>query len=641
MVSPDLAPSPEVFRAPYQPSELEAVARLLLRDRPIRVVPGPWWSYFPERNEVVYPSNLLSEWPAPRSLGALCHEIAEVLYSGPDAVPVVRSFTEAATRAGCASESALLLFNVLNDLRVNRSYIDAFPGSRRYFAAVYETLSLVLKDDLKNQGKRSAPLPHHVFLDSITRRWAIEFLHTARVDTKPSDERVRRALSTSWVAVVRAIAADDLTEFSLIVQADVLPAYGALVQASVEALRRASDQPETDSDEPPRMEEDGEEAALLPDDLRSLVRGSPADESPAVSWVLLASEDDQPTEDEGPRPIRPVPTAPNGETRPPSVVSGTRWTGGVVQKFRRLGRRSQMVSAYEEFNYVEAVRRLQPQIDALLQGSPSRDGLIAILNRRRFGTLDPFRRPRRRRRGDSGDIDADHPEHLRLAPSIAFLKGQRQARDDSQKDFAHAILLDVSGSIVQKGYRSRKFDQLIDTFVIFCEIHQRLKLPIELIVFSDRCTVARPFDETRYDNLSIAPNSSYVIRDFSYVVRDMYRADHGETHETPALDRAIADLSSERGLKTIFVVTDGISSDRTLLTERLLEIEHRNQYLPPRERLMLLAFGLGLAENEFNQSYQPESDGQPIQCSSGKLVPNLESLATIVCDAVDLRIRTA
>ena len=45
--------------------------------------------------------------------------------------------------------------------------------------------------------------------------------------------------------------------------------------------------------------------------------------------------------------------------------------------------------------------------------------------------------------------------------------------------------------------------------------------------------------------------------------------------------------------------------------------------------------------SEFNASYQPEIDGQPIQCSAGKLVPNLEALPTIVCDAVDLRIRTA
>jgi len=52
----------------------------------------------------------------------------------------------------------------------------------------------------------------------------------------------------------------------------------------------------------------------------------------------------------------------------------------------------------------------------------------------------------------------------------------------------------------------------------------------------------------------------------------MYAAEHGETHESPALDRAIADLSLQRGLKTIFVVTDGISSEGALLTERRLTL---------------------------------------------------------------------
>jgi hypothetical protein len=56
---------------------------------------------------------------------------------------------------------------------------------------------------------------------------------------------------------------------------------------------------------------------------------------------------------------------------------------------------------------------------------------------------------------------------------------------------------------------------------------------------------------------------------------------------------------------------------------------------------MVLAFGLGLAEAEFNASYQPEVDGLPIQCSAGRLVPNVDVLPTIVCDAVDRRIRTA
>ncbi len=631
--------------APYSPAELEAVARLLLREHEIRVSPGGWWSYYPERAEVVYPQNLLAEWPAPRSLGALCHEIAEVLFSGAAAASVVAAFVGWASERGCEPRSAHLLFNAINDLRVNRLYVAAYPGSRRYFLAVYRATTLEAKDDLAGRGT-TRPLPHHAFLDAVTARWAVSLaLAASGEDVRIDDDRVRRALARSWSGIARAIASDELDAFAEQLKRDVFPVFQELLEASQDDINRASRAAESPADdEPPPPDDDGESEADdsldSTDNLRDLIRGNPADAGPAESWVLLPGDQSAGDDDSPSTAARPAPAAPSTEARPPTPP-GSRWTGGVVQKFRRLGRRTHGSPVYEDFNYVEAVRRLQPQVDAILHGTPGRDGLIAILNRRRFGTLDPWRRPRRRRRGDSGDIDADHPENLRLAPAVAFLKGQRQPRDDSQKDFAHAILLDVSGSIVQRGYRSRKFDQLIDTLVVFCEIHQRLKLPYELIAFSDGYAVSRSFDECHYDNLQIAPTSAYVVQNFSYLVHDMYRAEHGETHEAPALDRAIGDLAQQRGLKTIFVVTDGISSDRGLLTERLLEIEQRNQFVPPRERLMVLAFGLGLAESEFNASYQPEIDGQAIQCSSGRLVPNVDSLPAIVCDAVDLRIRTA
>jgi hypothetical protein len=505
----------------------------------------------------------------------------------------------------------------------------------------------VPKDDLSGQATVARPLPHHAFLDAITGRWAAGLRSSGSADGPPlvEDERVRRALQRCWPAIARAIAADELAGVAEALKSHVLPVYVELLEASEDEIRQAAAESSADlDDEPPPPDEAGDESdegpPLSEEDLRMLARSSPLDGGPAEAWVLLPGEEPPGDGEEETRSAKPAPAAPAGETRPPTSPGASPWTGGVVQKFRRLGRRGHAAVTYDNFNYVEAVRRLQPHIDAILHGTNGQDGLIAILNRKRFGSIDPWRRPRRRRRADSGDIDADHPEHLLLAPAIAFLKGQRRARDDSQKDFAHTILLDVSGSVVQRGYRSRKFDQLVDTLVVFCEIHQRLKLPYELIAFSDQFTVARSFDECHYDHLRIDPSSSYVVQDFSYVVRDMYERDHGETHEVPALDQAIDDLEQQRGLKTIFVVTDGISSDRRLLTDRLLAIEQRNQFVPARERLMVLAFGLGLAEAEFNASYQPEDDGLPIQCSAGRLVPNLDALPAIVCDAVDRRIRS-
>ncbi|HVC33952.1 MAG TPA: hypothetical protein VNL16_10620 [Chloroflexota bacterium] len=634
--------APYSLLAPYEPSELETVARLLLQDRPVRVVAGAWWSYYPERGEVSYPATLLTEWPARRSLGALCHEIAEVLFSGSAAVPIFEQFIGWAIARGCELRTAELLLNAINDLRVNRLYLEQFPGSRPYFLELYREATLIQKNDFDQRQIERQVLPHHVFIDAVTDRWSAALAHDA--PRTVSDDRVRRAVSRCWPSIARAVACQELAALAEIVQSEVFPAYLELVSASREAVRRAT-AAETEPEESTRPETPSEsegEDDLIADDLTSLVRGSPIDDEPPVSWVILpdadasqSEADDQEEKSSAPPPVVPV----DGTPLPKPEKS--RWTGGIIQKFRRLGHRGRSTPAYEDFNYVEAVRRLGPQIDALLNGTDGREGLIAILNRRRFGTFDPWRRPRRWRKGDSGEVDPDHAENLVISPATAFLKGRRQPRDDSQKDFAHVILLDVSGSVVQRGYRSRKFDQLIDTMVVFCEIHERLKIPYELIAFSDRFNVLRSFDECRFENLQIDPTSAYVPKDLSYLVQEMYQAEHAETQETPCLDRAIVDLGEPRGMKTIFMVTDGISSDRLALTERLLEIERHNQVVPRNERLMLLAFGVGLAEDEFKASYQPEIDGQPIPCSTGQLVRTVESLPMIVCDSVDRRIRTA
>src|SRR5207253_4500423 len=150
--------------------------------------------------------------------------------------------------------------------------------------------------------------------------------------------------------------------------------------------------------------------------------------------------------------------------------------------------------------------------------------------------------------------------------------------------------------------------------------------------------VMRSFDETAHDSMRIDPTSSYVVKDFSYLIREMYALDHGETQEARAIRQAVGDIGGQQGLKTILMVTDGISSDRPALVDALVGIEERNTVKPPRERLGLLAFGVGLAEGEFKASYEPVVEGLPISCSRGTLVPKIDALPEIICHTVERRI---
>lgn len=633
----------EIEAVHYRPSELEAIARLLLRDRPVKLVAGEWWAYGPDSGTLVYPAHLLHEWSGMRAVGALVHEVAEAVHAGPDAGKAIYRFATEATRYRVEHGSAVLLLNVVNDFRVNGRYLAQYPGAAPFLRSLYALgTELHPKNDVRGRRSAERPLSHHLFLDALIGHWV---QGTWPEIERPVHPRAAEPLRKVWPDVARAIEAETLAECAERLL-PLLPIYGQLVASSREELaaeqRRARPEDEVEP-EPPSAEEEPEE-----DEWPRSADEATELEGREDSGVFFFVREDAPigaptaeeTEERAPRPARPAEDG-QGEPveplpRPSGFDSGPRWAGGVIQRIRRFKPRGG--PDYEQFDYVRKVRDLEPLIDATVHGRGGAPGLAQILTLRRFGTADPFRRPRRFRRGDTGDIDEDRPENLLIDPAVAFLKGVRQQRQDSLKDFANAILLDVSGSVVQRGYPSRKFDQVVETAVLFIEIHERLKLPYEVIVFSDEPRVMRSFSEIVYDSMRIDPSSQYVVKDFSYLVREMYQLDHGETQEARAIQTAVGDIGAQPGLKTILMVTDGISSDRPALVDALLGIEERNAVRPPRERLRLLAFGVGLAEGEFKASYEPIVDDAPISCSRGTLVPKIDALPDIICRAVEERI---
>ncbi|HZQ97708.1 MAG TPA: vWA domain-containing protein [Chloroflexota bacterium] len=647
--SPPVAATVEALAAEieslhYRPSELEAIARLLLRDQPVRLVAGEWWAYGPDSGTLVYPAHLLHEWSGVRAVGALCHEVAEALYAGPEAGKAIYRFATDATRYRVEHGSAVLLLNVVNDFRVNNRYLRAYPGASLFLRSLYaQGTELHPKNDVRGRRSAERPLSHHLFLDGLIARWIAGVWPD--VD-RSVDGRVADAVRRGWPDAAHAADADSMAECAGRLTA-LLPLYGQLIERSRQELAEEQRRPPPNElePEPPPADEEPDEDWMPPaaDETKDLE--PPGGDQGVFFFVRedapIGALPPEETEERAPKPPRSADEAEGREPaqplpRPSGLDAGPRWAGGVIQRIRRFKPRGG--PDYEQFDYVRKVRQLEPLIDATVHGRGGAPGLAQILTLRRFGTADPYRRPRRFRRGDTGDLDEDRPENLLIDPAVAFLKGVRQQRQDSLKDFANAILLDVSGSVVQRGYPSRKFDQVVETAVLFIEIHERLKLPYEVIAFSDAPRVMRSFSEIAYDSMRIDPSSHYVVKDFSYLIRDMYALDHGETQEARAISQAVADIGGQPGLKTILIVTDGISSDRAALVDALVGIEERNAVRPPRERLRLLAFGVGLAEVEFKASYEPVIDDLPISCSRGTLVPKIDALPDIICRAVEERI---
>lgn len=659
----------------YTPADVAAMLRLVLAGLPVRVREGSRWSYQPDQGVVTYPARALPGAPRDRVLGALFHEAAEVRFSGPEAARLFPLYVQRAVELGCPPAAAELLLNAVNDVRVNRLYSERFPGAAPHLARAYAVPALERAPETGEEGAAGAL--HQRFVEALVRRWAAEVLPDLPL---PREEpAVRTVLDRVWPAVTAAAQQRELARCLEAAVEEVLPAYLELVALDARAAQEQDEfapmrEPPAPYREPERPQ--GEPDERLERDLRGhseadgASAGSPTpargrssrDRMPAaptspLDIPALSADAPEFTLQLGPAQERPGPALepaarpPGGSPLPPPRIvwgrpPGVRPSGYLPGGVWRVLRTREQAVDYDNFNYPEAVRRLEPLIRAALEGRRGERGLAQLLTERRFGNLEPWRRPRRMRRGESGEIDLDHPEALLTDPARAFLRGVRTPRQDAQKDYAHAVLLDISGSMVQRGYAGRKFAQLVDTAVVFIEVHQRLKIPFEVLAFSDEPTVLHAFEECRFRGQTVEARHNYVVRDFSALVRRMYQLPHGETQEAAALGLAIQHLRRQKGLKTAFIITDGISSDLRALHALLAGVDEGNARLPPREHLNIVALGVGVAEYEFTRAYVHRGSrgaaGAPPAFAStrGYVIPETASLPDILSRAVEERIRS-
>ena len=641
--------------------QFELAGRLVLSDLPVRLEAGPWWAYRPAQEVVDYPRALLSEWPPELMVAGLAHEAAEVRFTGKAGAMATARWIERHANAALSAAALTLLVNVVNDMRVNRLHIARYPGIARLFRRLYgRGVELEPMSDM--QGIRDtggAPL-HHQFLDAHIHAWTERQWPGSRA-APVLDRPAAAAFEATLESVQRAAACAQVSELLEELTDEVLPAYRSLVTAEQEARRQAAERarPKTrapdDSDPGVTPTEDQPDAS---DDSEP---GAPADMQGAGDETEEPAEPDREAPGGMTRPLQSrrrdgAREAP-ADRRPASITQGQQrrwsrrqvrdrvlsstgesWHPGLISYLRK-GRGPQI--DYEAFDYLAAVRKLEPLIRESIHGSGRRRGLADIMDRRRHGAVDPWRRPRKQRRGDTGEIDLEHPERLVTDPASAFLRGVRVAREDRQRDFASAILLDISGSMVQRGFPTRKFDRLVEAAVIFIEIHERLRIPYAVLSFSTEAVLHWRFEQSVWTAAGIPSEAAYRPRDHSRIVRTIYKLDHRETDDAGALRRALTHIQPQPGLKSVIVITDGISSDPAQLRRVLTDLDRRNRNGPGGQATKVLAFGVGVLQAEFERAYTPRIDGRPLGACYGEIVHDSRLLPTLIRNAVDNRIRAA
>lgn len=641
MVSPEhlaaVTGSQPAKSAGLDAGELELATRLIIGDRQIAVLPGQWWSYLPDQQLITYPEQLTRIWADRRLIGGMCHLVAEAFHTGAAGRRRIEQWLRGQRRHGYSADSMRLLVSAVNDLRVNNRYLRYRPGAEPYFAELYRLLP-----DLDPRSDVAAPTDssgflrpaHHLFLDALTANWANR-RWPGNTQTPFTPQLVQDALDQTRRDLERAASADDLEGLLKRLSGRTAAVYAGLI-GEWEALSQQTDRPAGEDAGQPNAaanEADAQAARANTEvgegeigeetiQLREGAGGSHA--------VKRAQQQVQQRRAISARSVRRRMLDRNARSNP-------RWANEMVDALRR-GEENDRVD-YENFDYLAAIERLRPGIEATIKGDGRRPGLEQIMDRRRQGDTDAQRRPRKRRSGETGNIDLQRPERLLTDPLNAFLKGLRVPRNDRQRDFASLILLDISGSMVQKGYPTRKFDRLADSAILFIEIHERLRIPFEVIAFSSQITPLWAFADCKWPRQLSGRAAPYEPRDHSEIFKRLYDLDHKDTDDSGALAAALERSRSQPGLKSIFVVTDGISSDPALLRRALIDMHRNNQAGRPDQRYKVLAFGVGVVKSEFQLAYQPTYNEKPLASCAGAVVEDVAALPNIVRTAVEERIR--
>jgi hypothetical protein len=643
----------------YTQSEVVALARLILRDPSLNVVSGSEWAYIARGHTLTYPARVLDTWAGTSVVGAICQQMGEAQHTGAMGERALQSFARIAPLAFAA---VMPFARFVNELRVNRMHLERYPGSARFLRALYAD-----NPQWSSVRRRSTPLREQV-QQGLLDRWLQETWPKG-IQPMQIGNTANRYVDVLWPGVRDALLRDSMPQMLDVLARRMLPVLNELIE---EDARLAQDRPQPERPLPADDSEAEDHAEALSElhievsgeaeieGSKSQRDGSPLPESaaPKADAEPVPAPDG---EDPGPARVESSPdeqakmrddgrdSAPEKPDRqgPPQLIDPRMFKPrpGALNPMPRtivqgLGdRHAAPKTDYTTFDYRTAVRRLEPAILRSLNGDGVRRGLKEIMMRRRFGTVEPGRRPRRRRGGDSGDIDTDHVERLVVAPEQAFLKGVRAPRADHQKDFAAIILIDVSGSMVAKGYSTRKFDHTVDAAVIFSEIHERLRIPYQMMAFSEEVWRLRTFEECTFTTQVVANERTYTPRDISGVFRTMYEHPHKKTDDAGAMRQAVEDIQPQKGFKTILVLTDGISSNRKRLQEVLYGVERRNGMVGPGDALGIIVFGIGVPGDALNESYVVEADGRYLRCLQTVVVPDVARLPRMIQTTVERRIR--
>ena len=153
--------------------------------------------------------------------------------------------------------------------------------------------------------------------------------------------------------------------------------------------------------------------------------------------------------------------------------------------------------------------------------------------------------------------------------------------------------------------------------------------------------VHRRFEQNTWPSGRVDTQGGARPRDHSEIFRSMYALEHRDTNDARALQLVIGETRGNPGLKSVVVITDGISSDPAELRHLVNDLDRRNHAPPLTEQLRILAFGVGVVREEIEAAYARQSNGRAGRSCLGVVVREVSELPQLIGQAVAEPLRGA
>ena len=527
---------------------IRAVSRSVGGDFEMRIAAGKKWAYNFENNTVTVPMQMLLADEENISVAKAIHEGGHREISR----VIDKEFT-------FGTESHRLLYNGLEDPRVNNWEMQRYPGVKDHFMVpLYEEMWPLVSEGESYDDKNI--LPHVQFIYGLIYRWANgeespsitnQRVLDALEETREYAQQIYGLMPSEGIVANSLQVQATAEEMDGIIKNNIWPVYERLIEESAKMIEQGL---KDGTIQPMPSGLSGQPGALSPDELTEEARRIIEETSKELA-DKLAPQVSRSDLEEAKKHLW-------DKQHPQEEATGDTQPESALERFLRKQREAEKLKAEIQSTYNESLAPVAGMVDQL----------VGFLE----NTLYFDSRPRVQGYYDTGTkIDID-----RLLQRIGEGSPERDVFMRRTQPIARShkfsLVLDESGSMLG----GNKAANAMQALVLFVETLQVLEIDNSIIGFSSGDPILhKDFGSSRLD----PAQKNEVFREINVAMGG------GATHDAEALEYAISNIAVQDGEERIIIIlTDGEGNGS--------RASQMPQILAEAERMGIKVIGVGIGD---------------------------------------------